>query len=263
MVGLRFESFERGGYSCYHLHFHRVVTTHSPLFGIALQGVSSRKARGWDFKLTSNRNDFTTKRLPIELFRYPGLLSMVGLILGITGGVKASDSSNPFVLNPETKAAVIIFVVVYLVSLVILVLLFLRISQVKAGERRLLVVVAVCSPFIATRLVYAIISDFADNHLFNSTYGNLTIYLCMAVIEEIIVVALCVAVGFTLEVVPKATTTEEVPLEPTSNNAINADKVARPATQQRPRQNRRRGGPITWLFRTVRDYIRSKKGQEA
>jgi hypothetical protein len=85
----------------------------------------------------------------------------------------------------------------------------------------------------------------------------------MAVIEEIIVVVICVAVGFTLPVVPKAATMDELPLESTSSSGSNTDKATRPTLQVAPRRNRWRGGPITWLFRAVRDYIRSKQSQGA
>ena len=206
-------------------------------------------------------NDFTTKRIDVRLFRYPSLLSLIGLILGITGGVIASKASNPFHLNPYTKAAIVLFTVVYIVVIIILILLLLRISRVKLGERRLLFVVAICSPFVATRLIYGLISDFANNHSFNSTYGNLPIYLCMAVIPEIIVVIMCVPVGFTLPVVPKAATIEDVPLEGnTSNDSSKSTSILPEASQK---QGRGRGGPITWLFRTVRDYVRRKREQKA
>ena len=85
----------------------------------------------------------------------------------------------------------------------------------------------------------------------------------MAAIEEIIVVAICVAVGFTLPVVLKAATMDEVPLESTSSSGNNTDKPMRPIPQAATRRNKRRGGPITWLFRAVRDYIRSKRSQGA
>lgn len=188
---------------------------------------------------------------------------MIGLAIGITGGIIASHSTNPFVSNPWTKVAVIIFTFVYLVVLAILALLSLRISRVKVEERRLLIVVAICSPFIATRLIYALISDFAENHSFNATFGNLTIYLCMAVIEEIVVVIICVAIGFTLSVVSKVITVDDAPLDENMENGNNSNKnTATPAARTVPRQTRRRGGPITWLFRTVRDYSRSKQSQE-
>lgn len=144
--------------------------------------------------------------------------------------------------------------------MMILVLLVLRISQVKVGERRLLIVVAICSPFITTRLIYSLISDFAENQLFNVTFGNLTIYLCMAVIEEIIVVIICVVVGFTLSVVPKAATVESVPLGENSGN--DSSKPTAKIAGELPQKTKRRGGPITWLFRTVRDFYRSRQSQK-
>jgi hypothetical protein len=192
---------------------------------------------------------------------------MIGLVLGMTGEITASHATDPFHSNALTKVAIIIFTLVFLVVLAVLVLLVQRVSQVKVGERRLLIVVAICSPFIATRLIYALISDFAEIDSFNSTYGNLTIYLCMAVIEEIIVVLICVAIGFTVPVVPKGGIPEEVPLYENMESADRTESANKPTTisaaRTAPRKAKRRGGPITWLFRTVKDYFESKQNQEA
>jgi hypothetical protein len=80
----------------------------------------------------------------------------------------------------------------------------------------------------------------------------------MAVIEEFIVCMMCVAVGFTLPVVPKVTTVESVPFGEKSTN-LSDNSATMQAAGASPK-TRGRGGPIIWLFRTVRDYSRSRQG---
>ncbi|KAG0651437.1 hypothetical protein D0Z07_2076 [Hyphodiscus hymeniophilus] len=205
----------------------------------------------WAFTVDPPVNDFTAQRIDIRFFRYPSLLSLVGLCLGITGGIIASKASDPFHVNILTKVAIIIFTAVYVVVITILVFLLLRISQVNKEERRLLIVTTICSPFIATRLVYALISDYANNQLFSAAYGNLTIYLCMAVIEELVVVILCAAIGFTVPVVPEEATMEGMSLNTREDSGKNPSE---PALRQQVKP-KRRGGPITWLYRTNMPYI--------
>jgi hypothetical protein len=205
-------------------------------------------------------NDFTTHSLPTQVFRFTSLISIIGLVLGITGGCIAPQSSNPFVSNNHTKVAIIIFTGVFLAIVYLLIILSLRIFQIERGERRLLFVVAISSPFIATRLIYALIADFAANPNFNAIFGNATIYLCMAVLEEIIAVIVCVAAGFTIRIVPRGETSvvveeERVIEDPKCPGEFKATAVSATA----PR--RKRNGLIVWLFRTARGYYRSRKAE--
>ena len=151
-----------------------------------------------------------------------------------------------------------IFTSVFLGVVCLLIILSLRISQIKGGERRLLLVVAVSSPFIATRLIYALISDFAQNQNFNASFGNVTIYLCMAVLEEITVVIMCVATGFTVSVVQRgeasAMVEEERVIEDPGRPGEFKTTIVSRATPRR-----KKGGLIVWLFRTARDYYQSRK----
>jgi len=148
--------------------------------------------------------------IPQRVFKYISLLSLVGLILGIVGGSRQDGDTSTAIIQvqPEIKAAIIIFLVVYLSTVVILGYVYRRVSQIPPGEKRILVAVALSFPFIAVRLVYALISDFAGLESFSLALGNTTIYLCMAVIMEIIVMIIIIAVGLTLRVIPRG-----VPLE--------------------------------------------------
>jgi magnesium-transporting ATPase (P-type) len=149
-------------------------------------------------------NDNSEKRIPASVFKYVSLLSLIGLVLGIVGGSLQDRTTTGLVsVRPEIKAAIIIFVVIYLVTVTLLCFLSRRVSKVAKGEKRILVAVALCLPFIAVRLIYALIADFANNIDFSLAYGNTTIYLCMAVITEIIVTVIILSFGLTLHVIPK------------------------------------------------------------
>lgn len=82
----------------------------------------------------------------------------------------------------------------------------------------------------------------------------------MAVLEEIIVVSICVAAGFTISVVPRGDASvvveeERVIEDPERPGDFNTSKVSKTAPRQK------KGGLIVWLFRTARDYYRSRKAK--
>lgn len=230
------------------------------------------------------RNDSTTDRLHPLVFRGVSLISLPGLILGIVGGVFLSEATDHFALNPETKAAAVFFAILFIAMLTLFCALCLRMSQVKPGEKRLLLAVSISCPFLAIRVIYALISDFAGNSAFNAIYGNITIYLCMDVIEEIIVVLICVTVGITVRKVPKgATKGTEEGVASTNLRNRGSDQVSLAAADDTPFVGRggdkqlgagdgtrqynlwtpkpqtKVRGPVTWLLDTGKDYYRSRR----
>ena len=64
---------------------------------------------------------------------------------------------------------------------------------------------------------------------------------------------ICVAVGFTLPVVSNAAPVESFPFEKSSTDY--AENSATMLAAGASPKTRRRGGPISWFFRTVRDYL--------
>lgn len=120
------------------------------------------------------------------------VIVIAGLALGISGAVSASSSNSPFQPNAQTKAAILIFVAAFLFVAACLMYLSSQISNLPRSEKELLYVVAFCVPFLAARLTYTLVSDFGNNSGFNALTGNVTIYLFMDVLEEIIVALVCV-----------------------------------------------------------------------
>ena len=63
------------------------------------------------------------------------------------------------------------------------------------GEKRIVYAVLAALPLIAVRLLYSLLADFANNSTFNILFGNATVQLCMAIIEEMIVVVFFLIAG--------------------------------------------------------------------
>jgi hypothetical protein len=218
-------------------------------------------------------------------------MSFVGLILGITGGVKQSQSSTPLAIGTISQVAVVNFTLVFVTVVVILGLLAMRIATVPQGEKRLLLAASVSVPFLTVRIVYALISDFANNPDFGVLNGNTTIYLCMGVLMEMFVVIISLVVGFTLRVVPANDKKEILPTKASNSRldekhftskshaclAPGGQQISQhnlypppqwpstsrePLTPMTPLTPRRRGGPITALVRAGKDYYNKSHDTE-
>lgn len=214
-------------------------------------------------QLTTVRNDTSSWPIPARIFKLISLFSLAGLALGIAGGSLQTDrtSTGAISIRPETKAAIVIFFVVYLFVVAILCILSTRVSSIAAGEKRLLIAVALSVPFIAVRLVYALIGDFAHLRSFSLVSGSTTIYLCMAVIMEIVVVIIIIAFGLTLRIIPKGEPVDgESQRELHDLSGSHSAKTTEPG--QAPAKNSERSkatGPISWLYFAGKDLYRSRQ----
>ena len=229
-----------------------------------------------------NRNNAIPRPIPRPVFQGISIFSLAGMSLGIYGGIKASDdtaSTAQSVLNPESKTAVALFTTVFLVVLIVFAVLMLQIVYVEPRERRLLYAVAIASPLIALRLTYGLLVDFAKNKHFSYFYGSVTLYLCMAVVPEILACTTYIITGLTLRRLPKHDTGKHVPLDdmpaqysPTSDTNIwpgapmqSRDQYkqanAYPARLQphSPPPKRRGGGPISMLYYLGKDAYQSRR----
>ena len=76
--------------------------------------------------------------------------------------------------------------------------------EIPFPERPLLLCFAYCAPFMVVRFIYSILPDFDDSlrSQFQPLIGNVTAFLCMAVLEEIFIVACFVFVGMRLNPLP-------------------------------------------------------------
>lgn len=150
-----------------------------------------------------NSNRFVIHGISTRIFSLISLASLTGLSLGIYGGTKAAESSNHITSNSIVQAAVCIFLAIYVFAIYLWGYLLRQWKYIPAEENKLMVCFAACAPFISVRLVYGLLADFSGMKQFNPFEGDVTIFLCMAVLMEIIAVAFCVFTGLRLRVLPK------------------------------------------------------------
>jgi hypothetical protein len=144
--------------------------------------------------------------LATKIFKVIELIILVGLILGIVGGINASDNyvkNHVYQASSLSKAGTALFIVSFVGILIGCAFTSFSVSHAEQGEKRLLLAVAISLPFILVRLIYSIMITFTHNKNFNGLTPNVTILLCVALIEEFIVVLVYEGFGLTLHQVQK------------------------------------------------------------
>lgn len=137
----------------------------------------------------------TETLLPPRLIRVVTLLGFIGLLLGIVG-VSITDNTSPYHPNTEVKAAMGIFLAVFVaMTLMTACLAFQLSTTMRSWQKKLFLAIVISWPFLLVRMIYSAIGDYTTNPDFALLGGNSTIYLCMDVLEEIIAMAICVVFG--------------------------------------------------------------------
>ncbi|KAL3423192.1 hypothetical protein PVAG01_04939 [Phlyctema vagabunda] len=133
------------------------------------------------------------------------LIVMVGLILGIVGGTDASKHISSGVFRPGSlnKAGTALFVVAFAAIVLMTAIMSFSIAHAEAGEKRVLLAVALSLPFLFVRLLYSCLVTFTSKPAFNQLTGSATVLLCVALLEEFVVVVVYELVGLTLQSIPK------------------------------------------------------------
>ena len=131
--------------------------------------------------------------MPKMVFTGISLISLVGLGLGIFGATKAVDDGN---VSTLLQAALGCFIACLGLTFCILWFLTRYLGLLPRSEKVILYSVHVCSPFLLVRMVYAAMGDFGSDQQFSLFDGDATVYLCMGVLQEIVVMVVCLGVGF-------------------------------------------------------------------
>ncbi len=157
-------------------------------------------------RLLDNINRSTHTLINTRLLKLVETIVMVGLILGIVGGIDASNTfqtTGKYQPGTLSKAGTALFIASYVAIVAATVITSFSVSHAEKGEKRIWTAVAISLPFLLVRLVYSILSTFSHNTKFNLMSGSPTILLCVALIEELIVVLIYEIVGLTLPRVDK------------------------------------------------------------
>lgn len=153
-----------------------------------------------------NRNRFVNT-ISKKTFTILTLTSFTAIALAIHGGSKAARSygSNVTKLesNTEMRVAVVLFTACYLAACLMWCGLLKKWSLMPKPEHKALICFALCAPFVAARLLYSLIGDFSNDIRFSPLFGDVTLFLAMSVLMEIIAVLICVVTGLHLPILPK------------------------------------------------------------
>ncbi|GLI81849.1 hypothetical protein PoHVEF18_010241 [Penicillium ochrochloron] len=130
----------------------------------------------------------------VQLLHIPALIA---LILAISGGTDqaSSDESEHATGKTETRAAIILFLLIYISTCLLWVITVRDLHKMEASQKRIFVCVFLALPFIAVRLLYSLIADFGHNPRFSFVDGDIKIQIVMATVEEFAVVCLYTILG--------------------------------------------------------------------
>lgn len=172
-------------------------------------------------------------------FRLLQLLITLGLILSIVGGTSSISSTGVYTVQTTSEAGAVLYLVAYLALCLVTAFTVLSVSSVRYGDNRIVWAVVIAMPLILIRLIYTLLTVFHHDHLFNIVSGSVTVLVLMDVLEEILVVAIYLFIGWKTEAAPK---TARGPIEsrPWKGQLAGA---AGPGGPQRHRQ-----GPIHTLL---------------
>lgn len=157
-------------------------------------------------RLITNINRVQTTLVTPRHIQLIELITTVGLVLGIVGGYTSGTNygnTGHYDVASTTKGSIALFIVAFAAILAITVSLIPAISAAEGGERRILLAVGISLPFLLVRILYSAIETFANPPKFSLLGGSDTVLLCMALLEEAVVVAVYEAFGLTLKEIPK------------------------------------------------------------
>ncbi|OJZ87419.1 hypothetical protein ASPFODRAFT_160125 [Aspergillus luchuensis CBS 106.47] len=204
----------------------------------------------------------TGRGLLPAFFRLVGLLTLAGMILCIVG---ASNSSSLQGITNSTEAKVgdVLYVIAWACLCALLLVVGSKYGSIEDGEHRLVLAVGISVPLLLVRLIYSLLSVFTHNPTFNMLTGNVTVFLVMAVLEEIVIVVICLGIGMTLEVRQRTKEYEacEAPAQggPELESQQSPGLMSYNSGRQERRRKKRRGGPISQLIGLAIDATRSRK----
>ena len=128
----------------------------------------------------------------LQLLQLP---AVVALILAIVGGSDLTDKSLSARNTGEKliKAALIIFLVIYVCLFLLVAKSTSEMERFPPGEKQVLLALIVALPLLGVRLLFSILEYFSTISTFSPTRGNVLVRALMANLEEIVIV-----VGYTL-----------------------------------------------------------------
>jgi uncharacterized membrane protein len=203
----------------------------------------------------------TAKPLPPMIFRLVGLFALVAVILSIVGATENSNITSGLI-NVKTQAGLALYIVAWVGVCGLFILVANRSKSIEDGEHRLLLAVGIALPLILVRLIYSCIYTFGHKKAFSMLSGNVTIQLVMSVLEEIVIVLVCLGIGLTLKVRPNPENTHQASVSSRPEDLVELESGTSRGQVQKQRQHqrpKRRGGPISRLVMFAVDEVNERR----
>lgn len=140
-----------------------------------------------------------TSRIPVRVFQFAHIVTIVGLALAIAGSVKAIPTHSASSVSDGVtyrKAGTILLLIVYIASATITLLTLLRIRSAWEGDRKLVYAALASLPFLLIRVVYSMCVAFAyHSKTFNTQAPSVYAQAFMQIVMEFIIWSLFLAAG--------------------------------------------------------------------
>ncbi|MCJ1467284.1 hypothetical protein MMC07_005908 [Pseudocyphellaria aurata] len=123
----------------------------------------------------------------------------IAFVLFIVGATRETSSSSSKRSSGQaiTKAGLVVLVAMYVILVLLAAMSASEFDGIPAGEKRILVAVLLAMPLLAVRVLWSILSVFTHIHTFSGINGSAAARVCMAVLEEFIIVVMYTLVGLT------------------------------------------------------------------
>jgi len=210
--------------------------------------------------------------VPSITFRLIAMTALIGLILLIVGNTNSSGAiTGHGSISTLSKAGTVLFLLVLIALAVVWALCLVRKPYIQHDEKRILLIVGLSLPLLLVRMIYSLIYIFSGDVKFSSIIGSPTIYLCVDVLMEILVILIAMSIGLTLRVIPKEELRSHQPAPGAFDTEARADtrpgegpykypmEPKQPTAGNIPyehgRRSRRRRGPISMLIGLISDRV--------
>lgn len=203
-----------------------------------------------------NRNTHTL--IQPRLLKVIEVITLVGLILGIVGGLDASDtytSTGKWVPGTESKVSNILFIISFVAIVATTMFTSFSIQHAENGEKRILLGIAIALPFLFVRLLYSVLSTFVSHSTkFNSLTGSVSVLLCMCLLEELVIVVVYLAIGVTLKVKPEDVVAD-MEMQRISGTSDSEEQFGQQNQQRQTQQRNQKAGSENMVLRIAKKTI--------
>lgn len=131
------------------------------------------------------------------MFRLVQLVMLLAAVFVIIG-LESTSRDSPTTVSPWNYAGAIAYIAAYVLVAYIYVKMLPYGRSLPTDEKFLVPAIGAALPFVLVRLAYSVLSTFVHSGVFAKIGGSVVVHVCMALLEELVVVALYLGLAFRL-----------------------------------------------------------------